>query len=143
MTMRNFSTSSQIRVSKRFYAINTTGHYYRQGTDIMGFTKFKGHYCLKCQTHRPEALGAMPRCEQCGTDLRYAEVSHTPAQFAGYFLLGLLLVCVLGVIVMTLIMAVIPIVILAVFSTIFGVLAIICILLNKGMMKGKITKAVS
>jgi len=108
----------------------------------MGFLKYVGHYCLKCQSTRDEAIGGQPRCEACGEDLKHVDVSHTPVLFAGYFFLGVLIILVLGVAVTTLMMAWTALVAMALFAVIIGVIAIICILLNKTLMKTKIANSI-
>ena len=70
------------------------------------------------------------------------DVSHTPVLFAGYAFLGILIILVLGVAITTLMMAWVALIVLTLFAVIIGVIAIICILLNKTLMKDKIAKSV-
>jgi len=107
--------------------------------DNMGLTHLKGNYCIKCQNLREEAIGITPRCEKCGTDLKYVELPYTPARYAGYVFLGLLALSIIGLVIMTLVWSIVGIIALVMVCIMTGILAVVCMVVNNTMMQKKIT----
>lgn len=112
----------------------------------MGFARYKGFYCIKCQTPRDEAIGGAPRCEACGADLKLVDVIYTPGRFAGYFFLLCLLVSLISLAVSTFVVSggslFSMFVILGFLAFLFLTLTIVSMLADMVMMKRKVAKSI-
>jgi uncharacterized protein (DUF983 family) len=114
--------------------------------DIMGFAKYKGHYCLKCAAARDEAIGVAPRCEACGSDLKQVEVTYTPSRFAGYIFLLCLLISMISLAVSTFVVGsgslLLMFIIFGLLAITFAILAVVCMLVDRALMKEKMAKSI-
>jgi uncharacterized protein (DUF983 family) len=101
---------------------------------------------MKCGTARDEAIGVTPRCEACGSDLKYVELTYTPSRFAGYFFLLCLLVSLISLAVSTFVVGggslFLMFIIFGLLAVTLALLAAVCMLLDIVLMKEKVAKSI-